>query len=203
MGVDVELRCNCGKVKGVAKDLSPGPSRGNRAICYCGDCQAFARWLGTEGVLDDAGGSDIFQTAPAWVSITEGQDQLRSMRLAEKGILRWYSACCKTPVANTLNGKLAFAGLVQPFMRHEPRTRDADLGPPIAKIWAREAYGPTPSDALPKTSVRLVPRFVRTLGVWTLRGLAKPTPFFAPKTLAPVVAPQVLTASERAALKRA
>jgi Family of unknown function (DUF6151) len=49
-------------VRGVASDISP--SGGLRFVCYCGDCQAFARFLDRADVLDAAGGTDIFHMPP-------------------------------------------------------------------------------------------------------------------------------------------
>ena len=64
IGLDLPLRCKCGHVRGVAVDVSP--STGFRFVCYCGDCQAFARFLRRTDVLDAAGGTDIFQFV-GWV----------------------------------------------------------------------------------------------------------------------------------------
>jgi len=50
-------------MRGVASDVSP--STGLRFVCYCKDCQAFARFLERADVLDPAGGTDIFQMPPA------------------------------------------------------------------------------------------------------------------------------------------
>ena len=66
--VDLPLRCRCGRVRGVASDVSP--STGFRFVCYCKDCQAFARFLERADVLDSAGGTDIFQMPPGRVKLT-------------------------------------------------------------------------------------------------------------------------------------
>jgi hypothetical protein len=47
MLVALTLRCRCNHLRAVASDLSP--STGFRFVCYCGDCQAFARFLGASG----------------------------------------------------------------------------------------------------------------------------------------------------------
>src|SRR5262249_49832287 len=60
--LDLPLRCRCGRVRGVASDVSS--SSGFRFVCYCEDCQAFARFLERPDVLDPAGGTDIFQSFP-------------------------------------------------------------------------------------------------------------------------------------------
>jgi hypothetical protein len=43
LSLDVPLRCRCGHVRGTAREVSP--STGFRFVCYCTDCQAFARFL--------------------------------------------------------------------------------------------------------------------------------------------------------------
>jgi hypothetical protein len=45
---------------GIVSDVSP--SSGFRFVCYCKDCQAFARLLDSADALDAAGGTDIFHT---------------------------------------------------------------------------------------------------------------------------------------------
>jgi hypothetical protein len=97
---DVPLRCRCRHVRGVAIDVSP--SSGFRFVCYCEDCQAFARFLGRADVLDWAGGTDIFQMPPGRVKLTSGMDAMRCLRLSPKSrVLRWYADCCRTPIGNT------------------------------------------------------------------------------------------------------
>jgi hypothetical protein len=104
------LQCRCGTIKGWVSD----PQSANRAVCYCRDCQAFARFLGQESeTLDAQGGSDIVQTAPKNVTFSQGTGALACMRLTDKGMLRWYAGCCKTPIGNTMeNYKISFVGLL-------------------------------------------------------------------------------------------
>ncbi|MFO0633094.1 MAG: DUF6151 family protein [Nannocystaceae bacterium] len=97
---DVALRCRCGTIVGRITGLSPRSC--NRAVCYCSDCLAFARWLGSSDITDAHGGTDIVQVAPASVSFTSGHEHLRSMRLSPKGLLRWYSDCCRVPMGNMI-----------------------------------------------------------------------------------------------------
>ena len=91
------LRCHCGAVRG-EMDTERAYAR---ATCYCKDCRAFARFLGVPGVLDASGGTDIVPVAPAAVRITAGGEHVVCMSLSPKGLLRWYAACCRTPLANT------------------------------------------------------------------------------------------------------
>ena len=115
MSQDVPLRCDCGQVRAVARGLSP--SKGNRLVCYCNDCQAFAFYLDRAvDVLDEHGGTDIFQVAPCRIEILDGADQLRCIRLKERGLLRWFTACCRTPVGNTLGSiQSPFVGVILRF----------------------------------------------------------------------------------------
>ena len=96
--MDVPLRCRCGRVRGVAINVSP--ANGFRFVCYCKDCQAFARFLDRADVLDSAGGTNIFHMPPGRVRLTAGTDAMRCLRFSNR-VLRWYAECCRTPIANT------------------------------------------------------------------------------------------------------
>lgn len=196
---DVGMRCECGLVRGTASDV--GPQRGNRAICYCDDCQAYAAFLGKADMVDAHGGTDIYQLAPAQLTITEGVDQLRCVRLSPKGLMRWYAGCCNTPVGNTLSPKVPFIGVPHLFMDHagDGRSRDQLLGPPLARVQARYAKG-RPAGAHPRWPLGLLARSVRLLLLAKLTGKTRPSPFFDPKTDAPIVEPHVLPLTQRRAL---
>ena len=75
MRLDLPLRCRCGRMRGVASNVSR--SSGFRFVCYCNDCQAFARFLDRADVLDPAGGTNIFHMPPARVKLTAGTDAMR------------------------------------------------------------------------------------------------------------------------------
>ena len=78
----LSLQCRCGHVHGVASGVSP--FTGFRFVCYCHDCQAFARFLGRPDVLDAAGGTDIFQMAQGRVKLTAGTDAVRCLSLSRR-----------------------------------------------------------------------------------------------------------------------
>ena len=204
MSTEVSLRCRCGKVRGVASDVSPSAT--NRLVCYCDDCQAFAHFLERPDALDAAGGTDIFQMAPARVKITDGAALLRSMRLSPKGLLRFYTECCRTPVANTMSARVPFVGLIHAFVADETdgRSRDDAFGKPIGFIngrSARAAGGEVPANVHPTAPLGVVARIARLLLGWWITGKGTPSPFFDAKSKAPRVAPRVLSEKERDALR--
>ncbi len=198
MALDLPLRCQCGRVRGVASDVAP--SAGFRLVCYCKDCQAFARFLERPDILDAAGGTDIFQMPPGRVMLTAGADAVRSLRFSNK-VLRWYADCCQTPLANTAaDARFPLLGLIHSFISDaaEGRSRDEALGPLLCRIHERSATGPLPAHApAPATFGIFALRGAKVLGWWA-RGLGRPNPFFDNRTNAPLSIPRVLTQSERA-----
>ncbi|HZH44457.1 MAG TPA: DUF6151 family protein [Lysobacter sp.] len=120
------LQCRCGTVQG---ELDAGRAY-TRATCYCKDCRAYARFLGVPGVLDAAGGTDVVPAAPAAVRFTQGSEQVVCMSLSPKGILRWYAACCRTPLGNTpRDPKVPYVGLVTACFGAPSQAVDATFGP--------------------------------------------------------------------------
>jgi hypothetical protein len=114
MPFDLPLRCRCGRVRGIASEFAR--ASGFRLVCYCKDCQAFARFLDRADVLDAAGGTDIVQMPPGRVKLTVGTDAVRSLQFSNK-VFRWYADCCGTPIANTASSaRVPFFGLVHSFI---------------------------------------------------------------------------------------
>jgi hypothetical protein len=197
---DISLRCQCGHVRGVAHNIAP--SAGFRFVCYCTDCQAFARFLARSDVLDAAGGTDIFHIAAGRVTLTAGADALRCIAFSGK-VLRWYADCCRTPLANTAaTARFPVVALIHSFMDCEvaARSRDEVLGPPLCRIYARSATAPLPSDAPSPPSFGMFLRRGAKILSWWMHGLGRPHPFFDNQTNAPLSTPRLLTLSERAAL---
>jgi hypothetical protein len=140
--LDLPLRCRCGHVRGVASEVSP--SSGFRFVCYCKDCQAFTRFLDRPDVLDVAGGTDIFQMPARRVKLTTGTDAVCCLRLSTRGIFRWYTDSCRSPIANTAAGpRFPVVALIHSFIDHDAsgRSRDEVLGPPLCRIYERSAAG--------------------------------------------------------------
>jgi len=175
--MDILLSCECGKVQGMAKNISP--DNGNRVICCCDDCQAFAKYLNKEDVvLDEFGGTDIYQTSQSQVTITEGASLLRCAKLKPKGLMRWYTDCCKTSVGNAINSGMPFFGIVHTFMKHSS-DRDSELGPVLDYVQLQHAKGspdyPRGADKFP---LGITLRIIKKMLVWKIQGKNKPSAFF-------------------------
>jgi hypothetical protein len=198
--LDIPLRCQCGQVRGVARDVAP--SAGFRFVCYCRDCQAFARFLRRPDVLDAAGGTDIFQMPAGRLTLVAGTDAMRCLRFSGQ-VLRWYANCCQTPIGNTAAGpRFPVVGLIHSFMDHaaDGQPRDEVLGPPLCRIFARSATASLSPNAPAPPSLHIFALRVSRLIGWWLRGLGRPNPFFDPHTNAPLATPRVFTPAERAGL---
>jgi hypothetical protein len=193
------LQCRCGTVRG---DLSHTTTV-NRCICYCRDCQAFAHFLGkADEILDAQGGTDVMQTRPANLTFTQGQDALACMRLSPKGLLRWYAACCNTPIGNTVaNYRMPFVGLVHSCLEGTGASLDQSFGPVRARVNTQSAKGEVPSGSGGMMSAILP--FLALVARPLIDGSYKRTPFFSADTGAPIVTPKVLSPSERQRLKSA
>lgn len=194
---DAKLQCDCGQVRGVVANVSPAAV--NHVVCYCDDCQAFLHALSREDLLDANGGTDIVQVAPATLSFTHGQEHIAGLRLSEKGLYRWYAACCKTPLGNTVSPAVPLVGIVTQTIRNEARERDDLFGPPVGSVFGRYAVGHPQGAA--GLSLRLLARTVRLMLGWWLRGQAWPNPFFDRETRAPRFKVTTLPAQDREALR--
>lgn len=199
MPTTLPIRCSCASLRGTALGVSA--NRGNRVVCYCDDCQSFAYFLGrADQILDAHGGTDIFQTSPARLELSEGVDKLACMRLTPGGMVRWYASCCNTPVGNTMaTRQMPFVGLIHSCVDHaaDGRARDETLGPIRARVNARFAKGDRAQlDAHDRFPMSQLFRFVPMLLMARLRGDHTRSPFFDSKTGELGVEPRVLTEAE-------
>jgi Family of unknown function (DUF6151) len=193
------LQCRCGTVKGYVTD----PHKVNRAVCYCRDCQAFAHFLGRSGeILDSQGGTDVIQTLPARVIFTEGREALACMRLSKNGLLRWYTACCKTPIGNTLpNFRASFVGLIHSCLENAGAPLDGSFGPVRMRVNTKSAKG-NPAPAAFGGMLGIM-RVLAMVARARIDGSYRRTAFFSVDTGAPIAAPTVLSHAEKAGLMNA
>lgn len=155
----------------------------NRLVCFCDDCRAFAHLLGRgEALLDDNGGTEVLQTTPARLAVTEGDDHLACVKLSPKGILRWYASCCGSPICNTpATPRLPFASLVHGIVDWSAAGMNADdcVGPVRGRVYGRFAIGDTAGlDAHDTAPLGLILRVGWGIIKARLRGEHRRSPFF-------------------------
>lgn len=174
------VSCTCGTVTGTLAE----PHRGNPIRCECKDCQAYAAFLGTR-FTDERGATPIVQVTPAQLTITAGHDQLAAVRLSDRELVRWYAACCRTPIGNTLAmDRPVFVGVVAACLPDAP---------PITRRINRPSGRPPAGEVLSD----VIPAALFGLGL-VLRAVVTGTRTSPlPRHDDPRV--QVLTADERAA----
>jgi hypothetical protein len=187
------LRCRCGTLQGSVSH----PEKASRGVCYCKDCQAFARFLGnTDDILDEMGGTDVVATLHQYLSFTQGSEALACMSLTEHGMLRWYARCCNTPIGNTPRDfKISHVGLIHTCLQGPSTSLESSFGPVRMRVNTKHAKGKP--KWMPISTVLSVLRFLSSLMRARLDGSYNRTPFFAPDRGTPVVPPKVLTSSER------
>lgn len=196
----LSVSCDCGALQGTLDGVSR--HNGTRAVCYCRDCQAFAEFLQhSSTVLDAHGGTEVYQTLPSRLAITRGRDHLACVQLSDRGTTRWYAACCRAPLGNTLHTRaLPFVSLITTCLRAGPdgTTPDAAMGPSRGVVFPKGAWGEVsgrPSALTPGVFLQFASR---TIGAG-LFGDRRRNPFFeADGTLA--APPLRVSAQERARL---
>jgi hypothetical protein len=127
---------------------------------------------------------------------------LACMRLTEKGLLRWYAACCNTPIGNTLaTPKISFIGLVHNCLETGGQSLDASFGP--IRAWANP--NGAKGDPKPETVGMGAAAwwFISRILKARLNGDYKHNPVFRADTGKPVVVPRVLSAEEHSGVMRA
>lgn len=189
------LRCRCGALQG---NVDSRHLYGH-AVCYCKDCQAFARYLGSpDQILDRQGGTEIAAILPAAVKLSAGLEKLACMSLSPKGLLRWYASCCRTPIGNTpRDRKLPYVGLIRTCLPQY----DESFGPPKIALHTKSASGDV--NATPLAAFLGGMTIMSKIIGARLRARYKENPFFTLDSGAPIRTPQVLTLAERRSLETA
>ncbi|MFC1748724.1 DUF6151 family protein [Pseudomonadota bacterium] len=178
MSKTVNLKCLCGTVKGT---LNIVQGSFFHVHCLCCDCQSFASYLGNkENILDEHGGSEIFQTYPTFMKITEGNEKIGCVQLREKGLYRWHTTCCNMPLANTMNSsKVPFVGVSVKLMQFSNEAEKIEtLGPVIMKAFGKYAIGEMPKDAHSKFPFSFMPKILGFMFKGMLTRKNNPSPFF-------------------------
>jgi hypothetical protein len=191
------LRCSCGALSGAVEH----ERLASHSICYCEDCQAFARFLGREAeLLDMQGGCENIQVLPKDVRFHEGMQHLACMRLSENGLLRWYAACCNTPIGNTpATSRLPFVGLSRACLESSAPTVAKSFGPVRFCAFTNAARGTPKPKAFGMAGFALW--LVRNRLRARFAGGFRENPFFDTTSDRPVVDPKVLSLSNRDSLR--
>lgn len=186
------LRCRCGKFQGQVSRSR----RATRAVCYCKDCQAYARFLGTPGVVDQDGGTQVVISLPRHVRFTAGVEVLACLSLGERGLLRWYASCCNTPIANTPRSpKVPYLGLIHSCLERGSSSIESTFGRLRIAVNTESARRKVRST--PVASTMGVLGFIMAAFGDRLGGGYKHNPFFTADTRIPVRRPRVLSSAER------
>jgi hypothetical protein len=186
---DIPIKCSCGAFR--AQISNVGPRHGNRVVCYCDCCQEFARYLGrADEILDENGGTDIYQASPGRLKILQGQEQLACVHLTDKPTLRWYADCCRTPLGNTINSnKVPFIGLIHSCLDTSGESGGLDqlIGPIRSRVNGSGATGDTSGLKISdKTPLSLYWQFAKLVLGAKMTGAHKKSPLFNPETGRPV-----------------
>lgn len=193
--------CQCRTLAGTVE--LPNLQSLTRLVCYCEDCQAYARHLSPEKpVLGLHGGSDMLQLSPAHFHIHRGIEKLGNLRLTESGIYRWHATCCNSSLCNTpQNPAMPYIGLMTNILAGSHKTLDNRIGPvrfgvcagsqhPIRATWpVSRGFG-----------LRGMSRTLLNIGRWRMAGDHNRSQLIDAQTGAPLVEPYTLSDTERSSL---
>lgn len=150
-------------------------------------------------MLDEFGGSDLYQSRCAKMELHSGRDKLASLHLTDKPTMRWIATCCRTPMFNTYaNGRIPYVTTLLGNCREVEL--DALLGKPLGHLFVEDSPK-NPGDVPHLYMARLMRRFMVRMIKDILSGDRRRSQLFDAKTLEPIAAPQRLTPQERAALQ--
>jgi hypothetical protein len=166
----------------------------------CDDCQAYIGFLGTDGVLDANGGTELTQVGHNQVVVVAGREHLGCVRLSPRGMFRWYASCCSTPIANTLGAKSVFAGVIQTCVQNpvDETPIESVVGPILERVQGKFGKGELPPGTRKTVSFSMMWWSLRNLARWAFSGASAPSTFFSDGE--PCVPPRILSAEERTAL---
>ena len=173
--------CRCGAVAGTVEAAGASHVR-----CHCRDCRAAYTHLGQ----GDPGPVALLQTTQDAVRLARGADGLGAFRHSPRGPIRWYAACCGSPLCLT-----------------PTKARAAHVSLNLDRLDAPEAAGPLVAEAFIPSgpgrtrhsgALRMVSRVLSRILARNLDGRWRETPFFGPDG-APIRPPRILDRAERAA----
>jgi len=148
-------------------------------------------------VLDAQGGTEIVASLPCNLRFDAGGDALACLSLSPRGLLRWYAACCDTPIGNTPRSpKMAYVGLVHSCLEQGAPPLAQTFGPLRMAVNSGSALQPVRKSPALASAASLFGLAKTLLGA-RLGGGWRDNPFFEAGTATPVRAVRVLTPAER------
>lgn len=189
----MEIQCECGKFRA---ELTRFPKNTpGRLKCYCDDCQAYLKYLKRSDLLDENAGTEVIPAFPADIKLIQGKDLVKCVRLSPKGMFRFYTACCNTPIANT-DPIRPWAGILhRMYTVKDPEFLEKALGPVRSSIMGMYAKGTPPAGTPQKFNLKALVTVLPFILKGKLLGKAKPSPFF--DNGEPIAIPKILTSKER------
>ena len=140
--------------------------------CYCRYCRHFAMDMGTADTLDSAGGANILHVLPDQITFDRGHEHLAVTHYSKKGVCRFYTDCCNTPVGSVPRSpKFPYASLTAFWVNPK-----SSIGPLKFFASKKSAQGPVTDDpGIPfLTFCRWTIRAIRS----RLSGSYKNSPFY-------------------------
>lgn len=197
----MQIQCECGKFIAEAQAFPKGTP--GRLVCYCDDCQAYLHHLGRADLLDRNGGTEIIPAYPCDVKIIKGKEHLKCTRLSNKGMFRFSTTCCNTPVGNTAPRSPWLGLLRRVYTAKDPTKLDAAFPKVRSSIMGKFAKGTPPKGTPQKFDLK----GFTLVTPYMLKGVVmkkwKPSPFFENDSVTPVAKVNVLSEEELRAARAA
>ena len=191
----MKIQCECGQFQ--AEILNFPANTPGRCVCYCDDCQTYLHYLGRSDLLDSAGGTEVIPVYPSDFKFLSGEKNLKITRLSPKGMFRFSTTCCNTPIANTTTS-MPWAGVIdRAFKVKDTHLLEKQLGPVRSRVMGKFAVGPLPENASKTMGFKDAKVVMPFLLKGFLLGRKKPSPFFKDDGQTPITEPKILSLDER------
>ena len=145
---------------------------------------------------DSRGGAEFVATRAEHVAFEAGTEHLACLSLSEKGLLRWYAACCNTPIANTTRDwKFSYVGLIKTCLMADSESFDRSFSKLQMRVNTSSAKQAPPGMLLQTAAALMgfIPRVIAS----RVTGSYRQTPFFVSPEGLPSAKVYVLSESER------
>ncbi|MCB0419719.1 MAG: hypothetical protein KDD61_01910 [Bdellovibrionales bacterium] len=180
----MKIQCDCGQFQAEISHF-PKNSAG-RLACYCDDCQKYLKKLGREDLLDPYGGTEVIPVYPCDIKFLSGRENLKCNRLSEKGLNRWSTKCCNSPIAN-VKPFFPWVGVIHSaYTRKDPQFLE-NLGPIRSRIMGAYAHGRPPFKIPQKMDLNAIVSVLPFILKGKFLKKYKDSPFFESDGKTPIV----------------